>query len=953
MRLRPLLMVLGLSIGGPASAQYPYVKSFHLQNGNLRPDVKCLAMDDLGMVWAGGEHGLFRTDGERTDPVLSVNMGEVTAVASFRGGVVAAFRSGVLLACRGLLTDTLLTDTALARSAVHDLVGVGDSIVWFGTYGSGLWRWAPDGVRHITMANGLNDDHVNALLALPDGRVVAATDLGIAICSPEGTVLRKLREEEGATDNLVLALDRDDEGILWAGTDRNGVFRFDPDAASFQVVALDSTWNSGPVAGLVVANNMVWTATANKGVLVYDLRSGIGSYAPDEASGPVRIRGIAHGPDGAVWWCDGTNTLYRGDADVLVVPQHEDEDLRHITALCSDDRGRIWFAIGDRLFHHATAFADAEHLSSIRLPIRPEVQVVTLQSDRTGTIWAGTFGEGVFRVHPDGDIDHLTSADGLANDNVLSIRTGSDVVWMATLAGVTVVEQRPDGSVAAVKALDTPGSGFLYDILPLPDGGAIAASDGNGIIRFAGPDAEGHIVGPDGATQGVSYYSLCPDGMGGAWACGPGTGLCQVSDSTVACLGNTSPVLAGEVFAIAPYLGRVIALGDQGMVALDIAHRDLVDLTDVMGTAGAVGELNAICIDHQEALWVATDKGLIRLRPGEDILLGQVSTAILGWRWGDEVLPMTRDVELGSDQNFLTFQFTGTPTAAPERLRFEYRLVGYDQRVLSTREREVSYARLPPGDYRFEVRAMLGQNKASAHWATLAFTISQPWWRTRWAIALWILLLTVLFYAFVRLREERLRFRDRMEREKVRLQLQAVRSQVNPHFLFNSFNTLMELIEEDRTKALAHVGELSEFFRNILHIRDKDLITVEEELQLLYTYFSLERRRFGDRIGLEVVLDDAVRRTWMPPLTLQMLVENALKHNAATREAPLKVTIRMDRGRIAVCNPDRPRSTQQPSTGYGLESIKKRYADITGERIEVEREGGSFCVRLPLLHHHP
>ncbi|MCB0790312.1 MAG: histidine kinase [Flavobacteriales bacterium] len=950
---RSLGLLLGAILVCHVQAQYPYVKSFHLQNGNLRPDVQCLAIDAHGIIWAGGAHGLFRSDGERTDPALAGAMDAVSAVASFGDGVVAAFRSGAVLAFTGFRADTLLMDTVLSRSAVHAMAAAGDSVVWLGTYGAGLWRWSRGGTRRITMTDGLNDDHVNAIQVLADGGPVVGTDLGIALCSSEGGIERKLREEEGATDNLVLALALDAEARVWAGTDRNGVFRFEPEAPSFNVLALDSTWSSGPVTGLVLENSMVWAATAAEGVRVYDLRAGIGSYAPDRDGEMERVRGITHGPDGSVWWCDGTNTLRRGDPDVLVVPGHEDRDLRHITALCSDDRGRIWFAIGDQVFHHAAAFADAEHLAEIRLPLRPEVRIVTLQADRWGSIWVGTFGDGVFRLMPDGAITRLTHANGLANDNILSIRADGNVLWMATLAGVSVVDLLADGSVAEARALATPGSGFLYDILPTPDGGAIAASDGNGAIRFAGPKAEGHIMATGPTSGRQSYYSLCRDARGGLWGCGPGTGLCLIGDSSIHCTGRDSPVLEGDVYAMAPYRGRIIALGDQGVVALDVRENVLVDLSDVMGTVGAVGELNAVCVDREQALWVATDKGLVRLRPREEVLRGQVPTAIVGWRWGDEVLPMTPGIRLNDDQNFLTFQFTGTPTAAPERLRFEYRLVGYDRRTLSTREREVSYARLPPGDYRFEVRATLGQNAAGDAPATLAFTIAHPWWRTYWAMALWIVLLTVLFYAFIRLREERLRYRDRMERERVRLQLQAVRSQVNPHFLFNSFNTLMELIEEDRDKALAHVGELSEFFRNILHVRDKDLITVEEELQLLYTYFGLERRRFGERIGLEVELDDTVKATWLPPLTLQMLVENALKHNVATREMPLVVTIRSEQERILVCNPDRPRSTQQPSTGYGLESIRKRYADITGDPIEVGRQDGAFCVRLPLVHQHP
>jgi LytS/YehU family sensor histidine kinase len=172
---------------------------------------------------------------------------------------------------------------------------------------------------------------------------------------------------------------------------------------------------------------------------------------------------------------------------------------------------------------------------------------------------------------------------------------------------------------------------------------------------------------------------------------------------------------------------------------------------------------------------------------------------------------------------------------------------------------------------------------------------------------------------------------------------------VNPHFLFNSFNTLIELIEEDQVKAVEHVEQLSEFFRNILQVRDKDLIPLREELRLLDTYFYLEQRRFGDRIALHTVIPEELRDQLLPPLTLQLLVENAIKHNAATLGSPLVVEVRTFDHSIEVSNPIQVRRVSAPSTGFGIHSIRQRYAALTPRSVEVMNDGAYFRVRIPLL----
>lgn len=939
-----------------ALAQYPLTRTFELRAGLQRPRITLLAQDDQGLLWAAGDQGLLRSDGEHTELMWAAGDDRVSALHAAGGLLFAATEAGYLLRCAGQGCDTLGRDTVLLRAPARALWAAPDGMLWLGTYGAGITLRGAQGEVHVTTAQGLGDDHVNALCPVGGGRVAVATDQGISICGPDGRVLARIGEEQGAPDNLVLSLAPAEDGGFWAGTHRSGVFHFDPDRADRGIHVLDPAWAHGAVRALAASGGSVWAGGMN-GVVVVDVRQGLGAYVlPAAADVPrARVSGLLRAADGAVWWCDGSERVARADPDVLVVPDHEGLDLRHITALCADTAGHLWFATAQGVFRHDVVFADRSHLFRVDVPVDPERPVVALQVDAEGHLWAGTFGQGVYRVAPDGRVRHFGEAEGLCNGNVLAVRTrrgaAGPETWFATLGGVCVF--RSDAKAAAGGAFRTvpiPGSGFVYDVLPLADGSTLVATDGNGLIRI---DVQGRSVQLDGPGAASTYYSLCADGAGGAWACGPGTGICRVHGGAVSCAFKDRAPFDGDVFGIAYHEGHLLALGRTGLASLDPAGMRLLDLGEELGLQGVEAELNTVCT-ARSALWLACDRGLVRLTPRPAVLDGSVAAHFTGLYWGDQSLPLDSALALRHDQNFLTFRFAAPHYAAPGQVHFAYRLIGFDPTVRTTRDREVTWSRLPPGDYRFEVKALLGNGTASladddGRWARFPFTIAAPWWRRPWAIGGAVLALSALFFLFIRNREERMRYRDRVEQERTRFQLEALRSQVNPHFLFNSFNTLIDLIEQDRDKAVAHVEHLSDFFREILGVRDRTSIPLSEELQLVRTYFYLEQRRFGDRVALQVDVPDDQAGLHVPPLAVQLLVENALKHNAATAEAPLVVEVRAGAGELEVANVLRPRTDAPRSTGFGIAHIRRHYAALTDRPVTVSAEAGRFVVRIPLL----
>lgn len=936
-------------------AQYPLVRTMTAMDGQQSVHATCLAQDAQGLLWLGSTRGLFRTDGDRTDPVLRTESDAVLALCAGEEGVLAALASGAVLRCDGSGCDTLWSDTLYRSNPVRSLIQDGLGGIWAGTYGGGVHIWREGALFRLTAANGLNDAHVNAQCLAGPQHVAIATDQGIAIADLQGRVVAKIGEQQGATDNLVLALHVADGGRVVAGTDRGGAFSFDPVHAEEGVHVLDSTWAGGAVARIASTAGRIWMGVAGEGTVVCDLSQGLAYYRPTGSGqgAGTQVLDFLLGNDGAVWWCDGSSILRRADVDVLVTPEHERVDMRGITAIAPGPGNRIAFASGRGVFIHANTFQEDHRLQRFQLPVDSSTRPVSLLKDTDGALWAGTFGNGVFRIFNDGPPRPFIGTPVPLNDNVLSIHDRNDTVWFATLDGLYRHTKGPTPTGVTTK-MPIPGSGFTYDVLPLADGAVLVATDGNGVIRVE-RDGTARIL-PGAGSGHRTFYSLCADGDGHAWACGPSTGIYRVERDRMVAVAADAGAVMSDVYSLTFFAGRLFIFGDGGAFVVDPASGRTDEMTSLLGLRGAKGEMNAATTDAQGSLWIATEIGLFRLSPGFVQRGAGVQASITGVRQGAEELPIGVDAQLPADHDFITFRFTGIHYDAPEDIRFAYRLIGTDTLLRTTRDRELTFSHLAPGSYRFEVYAFSGRRVLDAVADTFSFTVASPWWQRPWAIGLGVALLALMALSAVRVRDGRLRARDRMEkaqaemeREKVGFQMQVLRSQVNPHFLFNSFNTLIGLIEEAPDKAVKHVEQLSDFFREILQVRDRELIPLRDELRMVDTYFFLEQRRFGERICLQTRVAENSLDAEVPPLTVQLLVENALKHNRATDAEPLVITIATDGDMLTVSNPFRPRESAVRSTGFGIDSIRQRFAAITPRKVSIGRENGIFVARLPLI----
>ena len=177
----------------------------------------------------------------------------------------------------------------------------------------------------------------------------------------------------------------------------------------------------------------------------------------------------------------------------------------------------------------------------------------------------------------------------------------------------------------------------------------------------------------------------------------------------------------------------------------------------------------------------------------------------------------------------------------------------------------------------------------------------------------------------------------------------ALKNQLDPHFLFNSLNVLTSLIEENPKNAQKFTTSLSKVYRYVLEQKNKDLITVDEELDFARTYMSLLKMRFEDSIVFEIPDKALNPESKVVPLSLQLLLENAVKHNMVTSSRPLHIKIYEDGGMLVVENNLQPKQIVKKSSGVGLENIKQRYKLLSNKKVSINQQAKRFAVAIPML----
>jgi two-component system, LytTR family, sensor kinase len=189
---------------------------------------------------------------------------------------------------------------------------------------------------------------------------------------------------------------------------------------------------------------------------------------------------------------------------------------------------------------------------------------------------------------------------------------------------------------------------------------------------------------------------------------------------------------------------------------------------------------------------------------------------------------------------------------------------------------------------------------------------------------------------------------EQLKQEKIKTAYQALQNQLNPHFLFNNFNMLLSEIRRDPANAVLITEKLADVYRYVLESKNHETVSLREEAEFIEALIFLSKIRFGANLAIDVQLPSDGLEFRLPPLTLQILIENALKHNIVSADHSLHIRIGVENDYLVVDNNIQLRKSTY-STGLGLENIKRRYSFLTEQKVTVETDDNRFIVKAPLL----
>ena len=218
------------------------------------------------------------------------------------------------------------------------------------------------------------------------------------------------------------------------------------------------------------------------------------------------------------------------------------------------------------------------------------------------------------------------------------------------------------------------------------------------------------------------------------------------------------------------------------------------------------------------------------------------------------------------------------------------------------------------------------------------------------------ILINLTFYMFIHIlyqtyiNQQVVRELERSMAANLEAQYELLKQQVNPHFLFNSLNTLKYMVESHDGQSAEFIIKLAAFYRFTLDSLKLNILSLREELAIMDSYVYLLKARFEDGLLVTQNLDAHVQETFIPPFTLQLLIENCIKHNIVSLEKPLHIRIYREEEYLIVENNLQERKIPEPSIGLGIKNISQRYLHLSDKEIEILKTDDTFTIKLPILH---
>jgi ligand-binding sensor domain-containing protein len=945
-------------------AQPPGYRYFKLEKDNKPVKINCLYRDHNGYLLVGADNGLYKFDGEKYIPVYFSNKEYTdTATAIFedsRSKIWVGFKSGRIASINDKKLVYFNPEEGTPAKKITAFAEDKEKNLWFSTAGEGVYFMQNGHLYLINEEDGLSDLNVNCLVASGNGEMLAGTDQGINICTVNKNKknITVIGTRQGLPDNIITSIVPMSKNLYWVGLQEKGFCLFELAHRTITVPEPVKNWVYGQVNELLRLPGTLWIATEGKGVFSYQYETGRIDSIPVQATGPV-INRMIHDLQGNAWLSSAEFGLVRTAGEsIRFRPIPGNPVFEHVHTLLSERNGNIW--TNDQL-NRLIMIQPRDGNGSGRLlqlqGVNEKTDITALYQDQNGHIWVGTMGRGLYIVDPQTFRYRAFTENNLfINGGILSVSGKGDQVFVSSLQGSMAVttESRNKDIMQPYRFVNynskSTGTNYIYSIFQDSRNRIWFATDGNGLTLLQ--DNQFSYFHEKNKIRDDHVYSVTEDQAGNIWFSTASAGIYKYDGKTFINYGLKEGLSDLNISVLkTDRAGHIIIVHKKGLDILNPSTGSIsyLDNSQGIGTVNAE-DLGAVTQDSSGNIMVNTSNGILTYSFPPDAV--QQPNAII-----ESVQLFLNDINdnrkavYKHDENNFTFNYAGLYYTDPERVYYEYKLEGLDSNWILTKDRSKNFPKLEPGSYTFRIRASLNRNFRLAHEASYTFVIKKAIYKEGWFLALCGIFIALLLYWYIKNRERSLKKMERLRQEKIQFQFETLRTQVNPHFLFNSFNTLISTIEDDPAMAVEYAGMLADFFRDIIHYREKEVISLKEETRLLMNYFHLQQKRYGPNLQISINISPGQLNDYsIPPLTLQLLVENAIKHNEVSEEKLLAISLEIvNDEKLLVKNNINARRSKQVGAGMGLQNIMNRYNLLSNKKVEITETNDSFIVSLPLL----
>jgi ligand-binding sensor domain-containing protein len=888
-----------------ASLQTLNFRNYSVEHGLPFINVSAISQDSKGYLWTGGYGGLSRFNGKQFvnySPKNGLANNSVTSIAQDSSGSLWIGTNNGISRLKDGAFQTFREKDGVAGNNINSVIAGRDGMVWFGTR-DGLSRHDGKKFTNFRKKDGLKGNNVLSLFEDSKGNLWVGTANGVSRMT--GGKFTSFDLSNGLCDSTIKAICEDSEGRIWLGTTK-GACLLDP--ATGKVISL-SVLNGLPdndVRCMILdREDHIWIGTS-RGVARFKGQSLTALEIGKDLNSNL-VACLYEDFEGNIWIGTYSGLFrYRGD-DFVRYDENDGLSNSFIFQLMRDKKGKMWIGTsggGVNIYDGKkfTALTTREGLAGNTVNAGME--------DEDGTLWFGTDG-GLSR-YSNGKFTNYTKKNGLISNSILSLlRDSRGTLWIGAMGGVT----KYDGKTFEKYNLAV--GQHEYQI-------ACMLEDRKGNIWFGA--YQGGLYLYDGKNfydyakrlglRSSSYMSILQDRKGNMYL-GTFDGVYMYDGQNLVQFSETDGLSSDLVYTMVfDNNEKTLWVGtNQGLNKIDIdeyfrsGRKEIEHYGKEEGFTGVESNTNGVLKDSDGSIWFGTVNGLIRYNPmAYRPNLTPPRTSITGFRLFYKDTVFASGIELPYDQNNISIEFIGISLTNPSKVKYKYILEGFDKKWSpETSSNLTTYSNLPPGSYRFLVKSCNNEGIWNETAASFSFVINAPFWKTWWFWASSSGGLLVVIYIGLMYRIQQIRTRERIIlNQKIQMatnELKALRSQMNPHFLFNSLNSIQNYImSSDPESASKYLSKFARLMRTILNNSERATVTIREEIEGLDLYLQLEVMRFEGKFDYKIEVDEMIDQDFfeIPTMLIQPYVENAILHGLVPRQSKgmLLVQIDMDKTHI-------------------------------------------------------